>query len=158
MSFSLHSSTENFGGGRRSGSSGSNSKINLSWPEKSSMGLMSRNASASPLSRNHLNESRCTEIRSGSGRTSSRLAKLSRSRCAGRNGDKDYSLISRKGAVAGFPRSAHALSSEDARRQSTATEQYTARRPDAANQGRTPPCSTEQSKRPASPGQEAGTI
>ena len=58
MSFSLHSSTENFGGGRRSWSLGSNSKMSLSEPEKSSMGLMSRKASAKPLSRNHWKESR----------------------------------------------------------------------------------------------------
>ena len=54
MSFSLHSSTENFGGGRRSMSVGSNSRISLSEPEKSSIGLMSRNVSASPCSRNQL--------------------------------------------------------------------------------------------------------
>ena len=41
MSFSLHSSTENFGGGRRSASVGSNSSSRLSWPVKSSIGLMS---------------------------------------------------------------------------------------------------------------------
>ena len=41
MSFSLHSSTVNFGGGRRSGSVGSNSSSRLSWPVKSSIGLMS---------------------------------------------------------------------------------------------------------------------
>ena len=50
------------------------------------MGLMSRNVSARPCSRNHLNESRWMEIRSGSGRTSSRLAKEKRSRVAGRDG------------------------------------------------------------------------
>src|SRR5579875_767128 len=156
MSFSLHSSTENLGGGRRSGSSGSNSKINLSWPEKSSIGLMSRKASASPLSRNHLKESRCTEIRSGSGRTSSRLAKLSRSRCAGRDADKDYSLVSAKGTVAGCARFAHALSDEDARRPSTATGQYTTPAADAATQGRTRPVRAKQSKPPEPPGQEPG--
>src|SRR5580658_8272890 len=91
MSFSLHSSTENFGGGRKSWSVGSNSRMSLSEPEKSSIGLMSRKASAKPLSRNHWKESRCTEIRSGSGRTSSRFANEKRSRVTGRDG-KDYSL------------------------------------------------------------------
>src|SRR5579863_6642694 len=86
MSFSLHSSTENFGGGRRSMSFGSNSRISFREPEKSSMGLMSRNVSASPWSRNHLKESRWMEMRSGSGRTSSRLAKEKRSRDAERDG------------------------------------------------------------------------
>src|SRR5579875_59691 len=90
MSFSLHSSTENLGGGRRSWSVGSNSSTSLSEPEKSSMGLMSRKASDRPLSRNHWKESRCTEMRSGSGKTSSRLAKEKRSRVTGRD-DKDYS-------------------------------------------------------------------
>src|ERR1700739_1951862 len=86
MSFSLHSSTENFGGGRRSRSVGSNSRISLSDPEKSSIGLMSRNVSARPSSRNHLNESRWIEMRSGNGRTSSRWAKEKRSRDAERDG------------------------------------------------------------------------
>src|SRR5579864_509276 len=79
MSFSLHSSTENFGGGRRSASDGSNSSSRLSWPVKSSMGLMSLNASARPLSRNHWNESRWIAIRSGSGRASLMFAKETRS-------------------------------------------------------------------------------
>src|SRR5579872_7436306 len=79
MSFSLHSASENLGGGRRSGSLGSNSSSRLSWPVKSSIGLMSPKASASPLSRNHWNESRWTEIRSGSGRASLMLAKETRS-------------------------------------------------------------------------------
>ena len=56
MSFSLHSSTENFGGGRRSSSSGSNSSSRRSVPLKSSMGLMSRNVSARPVWRNHSKE------------------------------------------------------------------------------------------------------
>src|SRR5262249_15526198 len=90
MSFSLHSSTENFGGGRRSWSVGSNSRISLSDPEKSSIGLMSLKVSASPSSRNHLNESRWIEMRSGSGRTSSRLANEKRSLDAERVG-KAYS-------------------------------------------------------------------
>ena len=75
MSFSLHSSTENFGGGRRSGSVGSNSSSRLSWPVKSSIGLMSLNVSASPRSRNHWKESRWMATRSGNGRASSMLAK-----------------------------------------------------------------------------------
>src|SRR6516162_1591060 len=79
MSFSLHSSTENFGGGRRSASVGSNSSSRLSCPVKSSIGLMSLKASARPLSRNHWNESRWMAIRSGSGRASSMLAKETRS-------------------------------------------------------------------------------
>src|SRR3974390_422012 len=86
MSFSLHSSTENFSGGRRSWSVGSNSRMSLRDPEKSSMGLMSRKVSARPSSRNHRKESRCTAMRSGSGRTSSRLAKEKRSRDAERVG------------------------------------------------------------------------
>src|ERR1700722_19629904 len=87
MSFSLHSSTENLGGGRRSGSEGSNSSSKLSWPVKSSIGLMSPNASARPLSKNHWNESRWTEIRSGSGRASSIFAKETRSGLRDREGN-----------------------------------------------------------------------
>src|SRR6516162_1871783 len=79
MSFSLHSSTENFGGGRRSASVGSNSSSRLNCPVKSSIGLMSLKASARPLSRNHWNESRWMAIRSGSGRASLILAKETRS-------------------------------------------------------------------------------
>src|ERR1700735_1240068 len=78
MSFSLHSSTENFGGGRRSASVGSNSSSRLSCPVKSSIGLMSLKASANPLSRNHWKESRWIEMRSGSGSASSMLAKDTR--------------------------------------------------------------------------------
>src|SRR3954469_15604110 len=95
MSFSLHSSTVNLGGGRRSGSLASNSSSSRSWPVKSSMGLISRNVSARWTSRNFLNESRCTAIRSGSGRTSSRLAKENRSRATERAGK---GLLLRKGA------------------------------------------------------------
>src|ERR1019366_4520511 len=79
MSFSLHSSTENFGGGRRSGSVGSNSSSRLSWPVKSSIGLMSLNVSARPRSRNHWNESRWMATRSGNGKASSILANEKRS-------------------------------------------------------------------------------
>ena len=53
MSFSLHSSTENFGGGRRSSSSGSNSSSSCSVSLKSLIGRMSRNVSARPWFRNH---------------------------------------------------------------------------------------------------------
>src|ERR1700683_1333238 len=129
MSFSLHSSTENFGGGRRSWSLGSNSKMSLSDPEKSSIGLMSRKASARPLSRNHWKESRWTEIRSGSGRTSSRFAKENRSRVAGRDGQDS----SPEDAVATEARQAVALKTKDANGQGTATDQYTTSRTDAAN-------------------------
>src|SRR5580704_8276721 len=79
MSFSLHSSTENLGGGRRSGSAGSNSSSRLSCPVKSSIGLMSPKVSARPRSRNHWNESRWIATRSGSGSASSMLAKEKRS-------------------------------------------------------------------------------
>ena len=53
MSFSLHSSTENLGGGRRSSSNGSNSSSSCRDSEKSLIGLMSRNVLASPSLRNH---------------------------------------------------------------------------------------------------------
>ena len=53
MSFSLHSSTENFGGGRRSSSSGSNSSSSWRLSLKSLMGEMSRKVSANPSWRNH---------------------------------------------------------------------------------------------------------
>src|SRR6516162_6040770 len=79
MSFSLHSSTENFGGGRRSASVGSNSSSRLNCPVKSSIGLMSLKASARPLSRNHWNESRWIAIRSGRGRASLMFANETRS-------------------------------------------------------------------------------
>ena len=66
MSFSLHSSTENLGGGRRSSSFGSKSSSSIKVSVKSLMGLMSRNVSASPSSRNQRKDSRWTAIRSGS--------------------------------------------------------------------------------------------
>src|ERR1051325_5687892 len=91
MSFSLHSSTENLGGGRKSSSSGSNSSSSCSVSVKSLMGLISLNASARPLSRNQLKESRWMAIRSGSSRTSSRLAKEYRSREAGTEGKENSS-------------------------------------------------------------------
>src|SRR5436853_3350480 len=93
MSLSLHSTTENVGGGRRSGSDASNSSSSRSWPVKSSIGLMSRKVSAKPVSRNQRNESRWTAIRSGRGRTSSRLEKETRSRMAGREA-KNHSFTS----------------------------------------------------------------
>src|ERR1700692_594663 len=87
MSFSLHSSSGNLGGGRRSGSDGSYSSSRLSWPVKSSIGLMSANASAKPLSKNQRNESRWMAMRSGSRRTSSRLANEKRSGLLDREGN-----------------------------------------------------------------------
>src|SRR5579875_1576674 len=119
MSFSLHSSTVNFGGGRRSWSVGSNSRISLSDPEKSSIGLISRNVSASPSSRNHRNESRWIEMRSGNGRTSSRLAKEKRSRDAEREG-KTYSWGSTGWKIAVDPRQVRAKDWGDAQRRTTA--------------------------------------
>ena len=74
MSFSLHSSTVNFGGGRRSSSKGSNSSSRLSVSVKSLIGEMSRKASARPCSTNHWNDFRGMAMRSGSSRTSSRFA------------------------------------------------------------------------------------
>src|SRR4029453_17794930 len=53
MSFSLHSSTENLGGGRRSSSSGSNSNSSCNVSLKSLIGEMSWNASALPSCKNH---------------------------------------------------------------------------------------------------------
>src|ERR1700683_2449401 len=87
MSFSLHSSSWNLGGGRRSGSDGSYSSSRLNWPVKSSMGLMSANASARPLSKNQRNESRWMAMRSGKRRTSSRLANEKRSGLLDREGN-----------------------------------------------------------------------
>ena len=58
MSFSLHSSTENFGGGRRSSSSGSNSSSSCKASLKSLIGEMSRNVSARPSFKNHSKLSR----------------------------------------------------------------------------------------------------
>ena len=74
MSFSLHSSTVNFGGGRRSSSSGSNSSSSCSASLKSLIGEMSRNVSARPSFRNHSKLSRWTAMRSGSSNGSVRLA------------------------------------------------------------------------------------
>ncbi len=74
MSFSLHSSTENFGGGRRSSSSGSNSSSSCSASEKSLIGLMSRKVFARPSFRNQSKDSRWMAMRSGSSSGSTRLA------------------------------------------------------------------------------------
>jgi len=74
MSFSLHSSTVNFGGGRRSSSVGSNSSSRLSVSVKSLIGEMSRKVSARPCSTNQSNDSLWTAIRLGRSRTSSRFA------------------------------------------------------------------------------------
>src|SRR5579864_5270700 len=87
MSFSLHSSSWNLGGGRRSGSDGPYSSSRLSWPVKSSIGLMSANASARPLSKNQRNESRWMAIRSGRRNTSSRFANEKRSGLFDRDGN-----------------------------------------------------------------------
>src|SRR5271166_4353086 len=103
MSFALHSSIENLGGGRRSGSVGSKSSFKLNWSVKSAIGLMSPKVSASPRSRNHWKESRCTAMRSGSGKTSSILAKEKRSGVRERKG-KVYSsrvLIDRETGKSG---------------------------------------------------------
>ena len=54
----------------------------LSWPVKSSIGEMSERTSATPCSRNHSKDSRCTAIRSGSSSTSRSLEKERRSRDA----------------------------------------------------------------------------
>src|SRR5579884_20627 len=92
MSFSLHSSTENLGGGRRSGSLGSNSSSSRRVPVKSSMGLMSAKVSARPSFRKSSKESRWMATRSGRARTSSRLAKEKRSGVLEREG-KGYSSL-----------------------------------------------------------------
>ena len=74
MSFSLHSSTENFGGGRRSSSSGSNSSSSCKVSLKSLMGEMSRNVSAKPWFRNQSKLLRWIATRSGRSSGSVRLA------------------------------------------------------------------------------------
>src|SRR6266508_5047865 len=83
MSFSLHSSTENLGGGRRSSSNGSNSSSSCSDSEKSLIGLMSRNVLAKPSFKNHSKLDRWMAMRSGSSRGSTRLANEYRSRDVG---------------------------------------------------------------------------
>ncbi len=81
-SFSLHSFSENFGGPLRSSSSLSNSNSSSRLPVKSVIGLISANVSASPTARNLSNDFFWTSIRSGNGRTSSRLPNEYRSRAA----------------------------------------------------------------------------
>src|SRR5581483_10610696 len=93
MSFSLHSSSEYFGGSN-SGSASSSFRE----PVKSSMGEMSVRVSAIPSSRNHLNESRCTATKSGSGMTSRSFANEKRCRAARRA--KASLLQMREGAPA----------------------------------------------------------
>src|SRR5262245_39492625 len=80
MSFSLHSSTENLGGGRRSSSSGSNSNSSCRVSVKSLMGEISANVSFRPSWRNQSKDFRWIAIRSGSGRASSMFANEYRSR------------------------------------------------------------------------------
>src|SRR6202158_2440473 len=87
MSFSLHSSSWNLGGGRRSGSDGSYSSSRLNWPVEASIGLMSANASPRPLSKNQRKEPRWMAMRSGRRRTSSRLANEKRSGLLDREGN-----------------------------------------------------------------------
>ena len=122
MSFSLHSSTENLGGGRRSSSFGSNSSSSRSVSVKSLIGLMSRKVSASPLSRNQRNDSRWMAIRSGSGSASSRFANEYRSRM--RVGKEVLLRVGREGECAGTRRAAEPTRKvgeaepEDARRTS----------------------------------------
>ena len=86
MSFSLHSSSEYFGGSN-SGSASSSFRE----PVKSSMGEMSVRVSAMPSSRNHLNESRWTATRSGRGMTSRSFANEKRCLAAGRAKITPYS-------------------------------------------------------------------
>src|SRR5207302_4477957 len=84
------------------------------------MGLMSPKVSASPWSRNHLNESRWMAMRSGRARTSSRLAKEKRSRVAERG------KITPQGAGDGSgTRSVKPGGAEGETRAGTATRQYT---------------------------------
>src|SRR5215212_5137109 len=92
MSFSLHSSTENLGGGRRSSSVGSNSSSSCNVSLKSLMGEMSRNVSARPWLRNHSKLSRWMAMRSGSWSGSARLANEYRSRMVERAGNGYSSL------------------------------------------------------------------
>jgi hypothetical protein len=75
MSFSLHSSTVNLGGGRRSSSFGSNSSSSWRVSVKSLIGEMSRKACRpGPCSRNQLERLSLDGDQIGSSRTSSRFA------------------------------------------------------------------------------------
>src|SRR2546430_3642951 len=76
MSLVRHSSSEYFG-------SRNSLEMNLRsrfFPVKSWIGEISRNSSDRPSSQNHLNESSCVWIRSGSGSTSGSDAKSRRAR------------------------------------------------------------------------------
>ena len=73
MSFSLHSSTENFGTGTRSSSSGSNSSSSWRVSEKSFMGEMSRKVWASPSDSSRSKLWRWMAMRSGSSSISVRV-------------------------------------------------------------------------------------
>src|SRR5205085_11692576 len=112
--------TENFGGGRRSGSDASNSSSSLSWPVKSSMGLMSAKVSDRPRSRNQSNEARWMAIRSGRSRTWSRLAKEKRSRATERGKATPQGANDGAGARAVKPAESKGLT-----RTGTATRQFT---------------------------------
>src|SRR5690625_4460565 len=91
MSRSLHSSTVNLGGGRRSSSVGSNSSSRFRVSLKSVIGEMSRNVSASPFSRNHSKDSLWMAMRSGRDKASSRVANEYLSRMVGKE-DNDMLL------------------------------------------------------------------
>src|SRR5439155_18606099 len=84
------------------------------------MGLMSANVSASPLSRNHWNEARWMEIRSGRGRTWSRLAKEKRSRATERGKATPQGANDGAGARPVKPAESNGLTRTD-----TATRQLT---------------------------------
>src|SRR6266851_3427948 len=121
MSFSLHSSTVNFGGGRRSWSSGSNSSSSRRVPVKSSIGLMSRKVSARPFWRKDWNDPRWISMRSGMGWTSSRFAKEKRSGVMEREG-KGLLLRSWEATVCrGAPQ--HWLERRSGQRSGTATDE-----------------------------------
>src|SRR5437763_2390059 len=158
MSFSLHSSTENFGGGRRSSSAGSNSNSSCSVSVKSLIGLMSRNVSASPWWRNHSKDSRWIAIRSGRGRASSRLANEYRCREAVREGKETYFPCKGSGRMVPRLRRADAAekNSEAGTRSGTATEEGTTTREERQPVEPRPtgnPKSCEDSKPDAAPGQ-----
>src|SRR5205823_13101997 len=84
------------------------------------MGLMSAKVSASPLSRNHWNEARWMEIRSGRGRTWLRLAKEKRSRATERGKATPQGANGGAGARLVKP-----VCAEGSTRAGTATRQFT---------------------------------
>src|SRR5450756_133208 len=84
MSFSLHSSTVNFGSPKKC-LPNSTAMVCV----KSSMGEMSLNISARPSSRNHSNDSFWMAMRSGTGSTSGILAKFRRLRFPSSATDKN---------------------------------------------------------------------